>query len=427
VIRPFLWGFISTAVLLALSGLSTAALFSRIESRPHHQPPIERGPYEVQLVYAIPAGGPDRMLDRDGSILASVDSAQRWLRGQTGGRAFVFAGTADRPSIIRVRLSRDAEELYDFGSHILEQIDLELRAQGIGREGMLYAVYYEGDSEFCGLAERPPALPGHVMALFLGTPQCAGPSFARKGEPADYWEFSLLHELFHLIGAVPDCAPNEATGTTEYGDNHVLEPSDLMYQGNAEWAPSMLDVDRDDYFGHGRDDCFDAERSPYLQPVSSDVEPPVAGFAEWRLAGSCDDIPAVSDARYPKLSIYVSNLSTNPVELHWLENNGESRFYRELYPWESILINSPVGTTWEVRDGEGGCLSRFTTPDYAVRASFHGQRDTLIDHSTSTETASQGFQPAESAFTAKVLELMQRVTEFFAGRGSRISIRGARA
>jgi hypothetical protein len=113
--------------------------------------------------------------------------------------------------------------------------------------------------------------------------------------------------------------------------------------------------------------------------------------------------------------------------LHWLENNGESGFYRELYPWESILINSPVGTTWEMRDAEGGCLSRFTTPDYAVRASFHGQRDTRIDHSTSTETASQGFLPAESAFTAKVLELMQRATEIFAGGNSRTSILGARA
>jgi hypothetical protein len=46
-----------------------------------------------------------------------------------------------------------------------------------------------------------------------------------------------------------------------------------MWAGPAPWQiPGQLDPGRDDYYGHGRGDCFDLARSPYL---TSNAPPPV--------------------------------------------------------------------------------------------------------------------------------------------------------
>ncbi len=71
-----------------------------------------------------------------------------------------------------------------------------------------------------------------------------------------------LHEMLHGLGAVPRCAPHRYSERSA----HVTDPSDLMYPSEGPGV-KVLDPDRDDYFGHGRPDCVDVARSPYLAPA----------------------------------------------------------------------------------------------------------------------------------------------------------------
>ncbi len=73
-------------------------------------------------------------------------------------------------------------------------------------------------------------------------------------------DIAMLHELVHTLGFVAECAPHHTL------NGHASDsPNDLMWSGNAPWQlPPRLDIGRDDYYGHGRSDCADLARSPYL-------------------------------------------------------------------------------------------------------------------------------------------------------------------
>jgi hypothetical protein len=73
----------------------------------------------------------------------------------------------------------------------------------------------------------------------------------------------MLHELVHTLGFVAACAPHHTLA------GHVSDdPQDLMYAGPLAWQPSMLDVGRDDYFGHGAY-CDDLATSDFLEQLGA--------------------------------------------------------------------------------------------------------------------------------------------------------------
>jgi hypothetical protein len=73
-------------------------------------------------------------------------------------------------------------------------------------------------------------------------------------------DLAILHELMHTLGFVATCAPH----FTRAG--HVSDsPTDLMYAGNEDWHPSVLDIGRDDYFNAHIPGCLDLATSSYLE------------------------------------------------------------------------------------------------------------------------------------------------------------------
>lgn len=253
------------ASALAAGGL---AALPRAET---DRPDEVRGP-QIHVIYAVPADGADRGLDTNGSIEASVAAFQAWLATQTGGptlRADTFQGALD---VTFARLDRSDGEIASRGAFVRDEVEAALgRAGLLAPTGKLYAVYYDGSSTFaCGGAAWPPAVPGRIAAMYLrgrppGFPACdTNPVGAGLG----YWEFAMLHDLLHTLGIVGTCAPNHTRA------GHVSDSSaDLMWAGDAPWEPSVLDAGRDDYYGHGRADCPDLARSPYL--TSTPPPPPV--------------------------------------------------------------------------------------------------------------------------------------------------------
>ena len=232
--------------------------------------------YQIHVMYVLPSDGIDYNLDTNGAIASSVAATQKWFAAQTRGtRRLRFDTSNGELDISFFRLARTDAAIAGFGAYVRDQIQLEINAAGFNHPEKIYAVYYGGSSTHaCGGGAWPPTLTGNVVALYLrgrppGARPCAGHGLAASGDLPGYWEFSLIHEFFHTLGAVAACAPHHTRS------GHVSDdPRDLMYAGDRPWRPSMLDVGNDDYFNHNTG-CLDVAKSVFIDPVAADaVAPP---------------------------------------------------------------------------------------------------------------------------------------------------------
>jgi hypothetical protein len=270
-----------TMLLAACGGDDTAATDAGVDAevvpgRALADRPDEVVGLQVHVMYVIPRDGIDRRLDVDGSIAGSVAAWDGWLAAQSGGERLRLDTAAGALDITFARLRSTDASIAAEGPLVRNRLEGELRAVGLLDDNKLTAVYYDGTSTFsCGGGAWPPALVGRIGALYLhgappGSPRCDTIALSTDGTTMAYLEFAMLHELVHTLGAVAICAPHEAL------NGHVGDsPSDLMYSGDQPWHPTTLDVDRDDYWGHGRGDCMDLSRSAFLEPLPlSPVFPP---------------------------------------------------------------------------------------------------------------------------------------------------------
>jgi len=245
--------------------------------------PDEDSRPSLHVVYAVPRDGEDRGLDTSGALASSVAAFQTWLAGETGGLSFRLDTFSAELDVTFVRLERTDAELAARGAYVRDEIEAELASRGLLGAGKVYAVYYDGSSTWsCGGGAWPPRLPGRVAAMYLkGAPPgaaCAANPLAAPGGLPGYFEFAMLHEILHTLGAAADCAPHHTLA------GHVSDsPNDLMWAGDAPWQlPPRLDIGRDDYFGHGRMDCLDLARSEFLT-AHVPPAPPRLGVAALRV------------------------------------------------------------------------------------------------------------------------------------------------
>lgn len=241
--------------------------------------PDEVNGYQIHFIYALPSDGKDDQLDVSGRIALSAAAMNGWLHGKTGSRLRydTYQGEVD---ISFMLLDATAEQISDLGTDILSLMEYEIKTSGFNSDHKLYVVYYDGffvSSEgYCGLASYPPdgagitavlLLRGYNPKLDLTCPR----QFTQSEDFTGYFEMTILHELLHLMGMVPECAPN-------FADGHVRDSSqDLMYyQYDGSYSPlyTYLDLHNNDYFGHANLDCPDLARSIYLDPLPVNAELP---------------------------------------------------------------------------------------------------------------------------------------------------------
>jgi hypothetical protein len=235
---------------------------------------------QVKVLYVLPNDGADRQLDLNGALATSVEAWERWLERVSGGqrvRLDTYQGALD---IGFYRLPRSDAYIASFEENTVNEILSEIKAAGFNNPNKVYAVYYDGNNlVHCGQATVAAGVGGVIrpwmaVAFLQGTlasrpgllpcPQQTVPSNRATGltpspDLSGYWEFVMAHEVFHTLGAVPICAPNNVAG--HVGDS----ATDLMYAGSERWNPSVLDFNRDDYFRHGRA-CLDIAQSAFLTP-----------------------------------------------------------------------------------------------------------------------------------------------------------------
>jgi len=270
---------------LLLAGLVAGSAPAARQALPRataDRPDEVTGP-QVHVVYAVPADGVDRALDTTGALAASVDAWTRWLAGETGGPRLRLDTSGGELDVTFVRLARNDAEIAAQGAYVRDELERLLAAAGLAHEAKLYAVYYDGTSTYaCGGGAWPPAVNGRVAAMYLhglpaGPIPCDANRLAGPGEPPGYLDIAMLHELVHTLGFVATCAPHHTL------NGHASDsPNDLMWSGDAPWQlPPRLDIGRDDYYGHGRADCPDLARSPFMTSVPAPPPPRLvaAGFS----------------------------------------------------------------------------------------------------------------------------------------------------
>jgi hypothetical protein len=241
------------ACALVLAAATPARALPRVT---YDRPDDFAGP-QVHVLYVVAADVPDRELDTNGGIAASVASWQGWLRDQTGGRGIRLDTHQGALDVTFFRLATTSAAA---APQPVFAISTELAAAGFAAADKIYAVYYDGASILaCGAGVAPYPSEYLTGSDSRTGASCTG-SFAAS--PPGYFDFGLLHELVHSLGYVPSCAPHTAS------QQHVSDSAyDLMW-GGGPWAslPGMqLDVGHDDYFEARIPGCPDLSGSRFLE------------------------------------------------------------------------------------------------------------------------------------------------------------------
>ena len=213
---------------------------------------------QVHFVYAVPSDWEDLNRDRFGEVERSALGIQNWLAEEIGQtlRLDTYQG---RPDVSFLRLPFTHQEGDGTAGGTVGDVLRAARSLEITGDKIL-AVYYEG--RVAGVCGSAPLF-GRGGAVYLS---CSDAELGSDEETVSTFEVVMVHELFHVFGAVASCSPNYVEGS------HVNDvENDLMFSGverEPRGGETFIDVGRDDYYGHGRADCLDVSRSRFLEPAS---------------------------------------------------------------------------------------------------------------------------------------------------------------
>ncbi len=247
--------------------------------------------HQIHFIYAIPSDGTDKLRDVNGEIELSANAANYWLCEQSGGSSLRYDTFQGKLDITFLKLPFTADELSSkLGLAIVSGFDQYIRDIASSTENKIYFVYYEGlialsgNETACGVATRPPNDWGVTGTLFLQAYSAeydliTCPDISHTENYADWLELVMIHEIFHILGAAPNCSPNS------FGAHVLDSDKDLMsaYFDPYEAPFAYLDFNNDDYFGHGDLSCPDLAYSAFLDPLPEhDVLPPSWNFSSGR-------------------------------------------------------------------------------------------------------------------------------------------------
>ncbi len=284
-LRQRLWlavGVGAAAVVVAASALgasdeSSAATATR-DRAVTDMPDDISGP-QVHFLYVVPSDGADGQLDTNGQMEQSIARIERWFvthAEKQGLRVDTYNGA---PDITFVRMRRSDAQATAANPWPLWVIGEDLVAAGFNNPAKVYAALYDGRSKWACGGATSPALP-KLGAMYLQAwptndprPCRDAPGFGTGTDRPGYFEIGLLHEILHVIGFTPTCAPH---ASNDIWRAHVNDsPTDLMYGPDAthtagwNWSNAVLDFNRDDYYRANVPGCPDLSSSPYLAALSS--------------------------------------------------------------------------------------------------------------------------------------------------------------
>ncbi len=222
-------------------------------------------PDSIQAVYLV-ASDVSPVADRQSDIAANIETVNAWFAEQTDGRTPMFHRDGSGAVTVPLVTLNETKATIAGAADGDATFEAQIEAVVAGADSRRLFIIYEGteSSGACGYSGRLLVIPTENCGIFPN----ASSSFPYG------ITYLMAHELTHMLGAVPSCAPNFVPGGHLSGDNR-----DILFQPSAgnprDWNNLMLDPGNDDYYNHGRSDCTDIADSPLLSAAVVDpVDPP---------------------------------------------------------------------------------------------------------------------------------------------------------
>lgn len=242
---------------------------------------------QIHPVYVLPPGATDYHLDTSGAIHESLMRVNAWFKEQTGGRTLRLDTIGGKADVTFHPLDAPVPSGSDSNA-VLEHVASRLQAAGLEHPQKLLLILF-GDN----LHTDWTGVGGNLRALVQVIPTGQWPA---PGARFDGLDKIVAHELLHALGAVPDGAPHRGDGYHATDDPH-----DVMTARPDRSAPWILDVGRDDYYGHGRADLHDVARSYYWEPVPADAAPWAGQPLAWTPGAAPTALPQAAVTSDPDL------------------------------------------------------------------------------------------------------------------------------
>jgi hypothetical protein len=223
--------------------------------------------FRVHAIYVLPQDFKDHYLDlptsKDGGIPALLTAMNQHFKKQSIGnqefRLDMIKGS-NQPDVSFLRLGKTDKEVFTGSNSPFDRgradksqpywfdvIAKAVNAAGFNHPRKMYAVFYPGNSDVCGIAS----------AANIGiTTSCR--KSGKREEEVFFSGGTYLHELFHNLGYIPPCAPNQKKA-------HSLVPYDTMHTASHKRG-NNIDKGRTDYYGHKNACKLDLSKSVFLTP-----------------------------------------------------------------------------------------------------------------------------------------------------------------
>ena len=277
----------------------TGSLLNAEENRNYIDLPDVDDGYNIHIIYALPSDGIDKKYDLNNQISMLAYQMDKWFNKKTKDRLFPdgqhlkFDRRADgKIDITFLRLEIDNLSISKEGINAVNIIQPEISRLGFNDEKKVYFVIYGGSNkDVCASSQLPQHVPrsitANTAALYYpgkGDDSCVENNGGFKPEFNNTTRFAL-HEVFHVLGVVPKCAPdhlvfpNEGTINDGIG-GHLAVPSDIMYsvQSNITFSKmDQLDMKSINYYNHNND-CLDLAKSRYVTPTVESPQLPTYGI-----------------------------------------------------------------------------------------------------------------------------------------------------
>ncbi|TEX46820.1 MAG: hypothetical protein B7C54_06430 [Acidimicrobiales bacterium mtb01] len=271
---------------------NTTEVDDRVAGRVFADRPDDSTSSQVHVYYVLARDSVDRRSDVDGSIARALDAGNRWLMAN-GGKSIRYDTFQGNVDVTFVRLDQTEAELWMEPDDPTKKCRLRpcpflptivslLRSRGLAPTSDISVVLYGGQTTpasrpewpGCGYAggrERALVYPLGQISVLTGQQECMGPeSVATSPQSFNALGLSVIHEIFHVLGAVGASPGSDSNGS--FAGHIANDPTDLM---GGSVGVVRLDPGRDDYWGHGRSDIVDVSKSVFLSPSDpNSVFPP---------------------------------------------------------------------------------------------------------------------------------------------------------
>ena len=248
------------------------------------------------VIYAVAADSPERFAALASGISTDIAAIAAWWTAQDPTRVprfdlAAFAGCAStygQLDITVARLPRSGAD-YQANATTVDRVTDDLNAMGYGNADKKYLVYYDGPFDNptnCGKGVTGQIDGGENGYAVIFLAACAASVGTGVGDVA----LTVAHEMIHAMNALPVPFPNpgppNVCGTSQGGAEDLGHPcdsaSDVLFPVRAQgatFATQVLDLNRDDYYGHGGP-WWDIQDSLFLQRLnSSDTTAPKGPLA----------------------------------------------------------------------------------------------------------------------------------------------------